>query len=413
MADIYSTMYKLSVALIINDHIIDLPASDVVSIAMVHRYDTATYPIIRFRIQADLSVVQEINESPDNLQIKGNLDAGVYKMNQDTKETTLVAPATSISLQMKGYIENKNIPTSKIETYQVDTSNSGDPLLNASKKIQFEIYGYNDKQIHQMRQRAQSIYRNVSLETVIQDIFRRCGVMDIQMDPIENQKRYDQILIPNLSAIDAFSYFDRYYGIYTYGGLLYGDIDKMYLCSTIANNGTLTVPIYVKGDKQNTDISGMFYTDAGYKMQTTTPSVSVISETDIERILNPEIMSDVNIMTLISNHAPLTRLFDTTDIDTVANKIEQTNILHKMDRTNISIQQAARLNEQITRIDLSGSGFDVGLFHPNTRFNIVFETPIRGMNISDAYRAKYIINVFTNTTGDLMTATTTMQLCTN
>ena len=413
MADIYSTMYKLSVALIINDHIIDLPASDVVSIAMVHRYDTATYPIIRFRIQADLSVVQEINESPDNLQIKGNLDAGVYKMNQDTKETTLVAPATSISLQMKGYIENKNIPTSKIETYQVDTSNSGDPLLNASKKIQFEIYGYNDKQIHQMRQRAQSIYRNVSLETVIQDIFRRCGVMDIQMDPIENQKRYDQILIPNLSAIDAFSYFDRYYGIYTYGGLLYGDIDKMYLCSTIANNGTLTVPIYVKGDKQNTDISGMFYTDAGYKMQTTTPSVSVISETDIERILNPEIMSDVNIMTLISNHTPLTRLFDTTDIDTVANKIEQTNILHKMDRTNISIQQAARLNEQITRIDLSGSGFDVGLFHPNTRFNIVFETPIRGMNISDAYRAKYIINVFTNTTGDLMTATTTMQLCTN
>lgn len=413
MADIYSTMYKLSVALIINDHIIDLPASDVISIAMVHRYDTATYPIIRFRIQADLSVVQEINESPDNLQIKGNLDAGVYKMNQDTKETTLVAPATSISLQMKGYIENKNIPTSKIETYQVDTSNSGDPLLNASKKIQFEIYGYNDKQIHQMRQRAQSIYRNVSLETVIQDIFRRCGVMDIQMDPIENQKRYDQILIPNLSAIDAFSYFDRYYGIYTYGGLLYGDIDKMYLCSTIANNGTLTVPIYVKGDKQNTDISGMFYTDAGYKMQTTTPSVSVISETDIERILNPEIMSDVNIMTLISNHTPLTRLFDTTDIDTVANKIEQTNILHKMDRTNISIQQAARLNEQITRIDLSGSGFDVGLFHPNTRFNIVFETPIRGMNISDAYRAKYIINVFTNTTGDLMTATTTMQLCTN
>lgn len=413
MADIYSTMYKLSVALIINDHIIDLPASDVISIAMVHRYDTATYPIIRFRIQADLSVVQEINESPDNLQIKGNLDAGVYKMNQDTKETTLVAPATSISLQMKGYIENKNIPTSKIETYQVDTSNSGDPLLNASKKIQFEIYGYNDKQIHQMRQRAPSIYRNVSLETVIQDIFRRCGVMDIQMDPIENQKRYDQILIPNLSAIDAFSYFDRYYGIYTYGGLLYGDIDKMYLCSTVANNGTLTVPIYVKGDKQNTDISGMFYTDAGYKMQTTTPSVSIISETDIERILNPEIMSDVNIMTLISNHTPLTRLFDTTDIDTVANKIEQTNILHKMDRTNISIQQAARLNEQITRIDLSGSGFDVGLFHPNTRFNIVFETPIRGMNISDAYRAKYIINVFTNTTGDLMTATTTMQLCTN
>ena len=413
MADVYSTMYKLTVALIINDNVVELPASDIISIAMIHRYDTATYPIIRFRLQADLSVIQEINESPDNLQIRGNLDAGVYKMNTDTKETTLVAPATSISLQLKGYIENKNIPTSKIDEYQVDTSNSGEPLLNASKKVKFEIYGYNDTQIHQMKQRAQSIYRDVSLETVIQDIFRRCGISNVQMDPIENQNRYDQILIPNLSAIDAFSYFDRYYGIYQYGGILYGDIDKMYLCSTVASNGTTTIPIYVKAAKQNTDISGMFNTDGGYKMQTIATSVSVISETDIERILNPEIMSDTNVMTLKTNHTPLTRLFETTDINSVENKIEQTNILHKMDRSNVSIQQAARLNEQITRVDLSGSGFDVGLFHPNSRFNLVFETPIRGMSINDAYRAKYIINMFSNTTGDLMTATTTMQLCTN
>lgn len=413
MADIFSTMYKLTASLIINDHVVDLSASDIISISMVHRYDTATYPIIRFRIQADLSVVQEINEAPDQLQIRGNMDAGVYKMNTDTKETTLVAPATSISLQMKGYIENKNIPTSKIDEYQVDTSESGDPLLNASKKVKFELYGYDDKTIHQMRQRAQSIYRNVSLETVIQDIFRRCGISNVEMDPLENQKRFDQILIPNLSAIDAFSYFDKYYGLYNYGGLLYGDIDKMYLCSTIANNGTQTVPIYVKANQQNTDVTGMFYTEGGYKMQTVAPSVSVISETDIERILNPEIMSDVNLMSLVSNHTPLTRLFNTTDIDSVENKIEQTNILHKMDRSNVSLQQAARLNEQITRVDLSGSGFDVGLFHPNTRFNLIFESPIRGMSMNDAYRAKYIINVFSNTNGDLFTATTTMQLCTN
>lgn len=413
MADIYSTMYKLTAALIINDHVVELSSSDIISIMMMHRYDTATYPVIRFRLQADLSVVQEINEAPDKLQIRGNLDAGVYKMNTETKDTTLVAPATSISLQMKGYIENKNIPTSKIDNYQIDTSNSGDPLLNASKKVTFEIYGYDDRLIHQMRQRSQSIYRDVSLETVIQDIFKRCGISNVQMDPLENQNKYEQILIPNLSAIDAFTYFDRYYGIYNYGGILYGDIDHMYLCSTIANNGTTTVPIYVKSAKQNSDITGMFYTDAGYRMQTVASSVSVISETDIERILNPEIMSDINIMSLVTKNTPLTRLFDTTDIDSVENKIEQTNILHKMQRTNVALQQAARLNEQITRVDLSGAGFDVGLFHPNTRFNLVFESPIRGLSMNDAYRAKYVNSVFTNTNGDLFTATTTMQLCTN
>ena len=35
MADIFSTMYKLTAALIINDHVVDLSASDIISISMV------------------------------------------------------------------------------------------------------------------------------------------------------------------------------------------------------------------------------------------------------------------------------------------------------------------------------------------------------------------------------------------
>lgn len=410
MADVYNTMYKLSLALVIGSNTVTLSPSDVVSIAMIHRYDSASYPIIRLRMYADLSVIQEINEKPDDIYIRGNLDAGVYKMNSDTSSVEMVGSATSLSLEMKGYLENKNIPTSKIDQYQIGTSGDG---LNASKKIAFEIYCYNDRLIHQMKQKSQSVYRDVSIETVVKDIFRRCNVFDTSIDPIQNQKKYNQILIPNLSAIEAFSYFDRYYGLYSHGGMLYGDLDKMYLCDSIAQNNSNTIPIYVQSDKSTSDESGMFRTETGYKMQTAALNVSVITETDVERILNPEIISDVNLNTLASSHTKLTRLFNTTDIDSIPDKIEQKNILHKTDRTTLSIQQAARLNERITRVDLAGAGFDIGIFHPNSRFNLVFESPIRGLNMADCYRAKYICHVLENTSGELFSASTTMQLCTN
>lgn len=411
MADIYNTMYKITLALIIGSTTVEISQSDIISIAMMHRYDTATYPIIRFRLQTDLSVVQEINEHPDDLYIRGNMDAGIYKMNTETRTASMVSPATSFALDMKGYLENKNIPTSKIDTYKMGVASG--QILNSTKKITFELFGYNAELIHQMRRNSISVYRDCTVETVINDIFHRCNVYKTMIDPIENQKRYNQILIPNLSAIDTIAYLDQYYGLYAHGSMLYGDFDGMYLCSTIAKNTTTTIPIYIRSEKNNTDEGGMTQTTNGFKMTTGPTNVSVLTETDIERVLNAETISDTNVNTLVTNHSDLTKLFDTVSIDSLKNRIEQTNIFHKTDKTSLSLQRASRLNEQVTHVDLSGAGFDVALFHPNTRFNLVFESPFRGLNMADAYRPKYACHVFENTGGGVFGVSTTMQLCTN
>lgn len=411
MSEVYNTMYKLTLALVIGQNTVQLSSGDIVSIAIMHRYDTSTYPIIRIRIHADLSVIQDINENPDQIYVRGNLDAGVYRMNTETRSSVMVAPATSMSLEMKGYLENKNIPVSKIDSYKLGISDG--KILNATEKIQFELFCYDAKIIHQMRQKAPSIYRECSLETVITDLFRRCNVFKTNIDPIQNQERYDQILIPNLSVIDAFSFFDQYYGLYPNGSMLYGDMDAMYLCSTVAKNTTTTIPIYVRASTAESDEGGMFQTNNGYYMKTGPLNVSVLSETDIERVLNAETISDTNLTTIVTNHEDLTKLFDTVSIDALKDRIEQINILHKSKKTSLSLQRASRLNEQVTHIDLAGAGFDVGLFHPNSRFNLIFETPIRGLNMADAYRPKYICHVFENNGSELFSVSTTMQLCTN
>lgn len=415
MSSIYNTMYRLSVGLWIGDHqYIPINSSDVVSIAIIHQYDTSTYPIMRFRIYADMELVEDINEDPDHISVVCSLDGGIYQSGDNDETSRIVRTVPSISFTAKAYLENKNIPVSKMDQYKMGEKDTSD--LNVDSKVPFELFVYDDNITHKMRQKAPSIYRNVAVETVVRDLLRRTGLPDNRMkiDAITNQKRYDQILIPNLTTIEAFTYFDRYYGLYDHGGMLYYDFisQTLYLGSSASDNQNV-IPIYVRSEKFNSDEAGIIMINNTPRMQANAMHVSVLSESDIERVLNPEIIANVNVNTLAVDKVPLRELFDTYDINTLTNRIEQKNVLHKTDRKNLSTQEAARLNERITHVDLSGAGFPLDCFTPMTRYNLVFESAVRGINLAKAYRPKYVCHVLHNASGDLFVTQTTMELCSN
>ena len=387
-------------------------ASNIISIAIIHNYDNATYPIVRVRMYTDMEVVENITEDPDHIFVTISLYGNIYKIDQETDVHTIVKPVNSLTISGNGYIENKNIPVSKMDQYKLGIKDTTD--LNVDSKVPFEMYIYAGELVHKMRRKVQSIYRNTTVGTVCEDILK--DVCHINIDPIQNQKRYDQILIPNLTALEAFSFFDRYYGLYPNGGSLYFDTDETaYLSNTAVNNGTDPIPVYVRTEKEDSsNASGVFLHGDRYLHQTQALNASVLSESDIERVMNPEIISDINVHDLSVHFKELDKLFDVSSIDQVkTQRIEQKNILHKTERTTLSIQEAARLNEKITRIDLSGAGFDLSQFKPNSRLNLIFESPIRGLKIAEAYRMKYACHVLTNSSGDIFLPQTTMQLCSN
>ena len=93
--------------------------------------------------------------------------------------------------------------------------------------------------------------------------------------------------------------------------------------------------------------------------------------------------------------------------------IKTPDTLHKFINPYVSSTNAARITERVTRVDVSGVGFDVFRINPRTRFNLIFESPIRGMSINQLYRANTIVHTFSNLSSDLFIAQTTMHLCTN
>ena len=413
MKDVYVTMYTPSLNLLVNNETINLSNSEIVSISFIHNYDTASYPIIRLRIYADLTKIQQICENPDSILVRGCLNGGIYKMNQNTEnESTLVKAVKSINISLKAYIEMKNIPSSTYDQYEDGKKKESD--LNVNVKSPLELYCYNEQLVHYMKKRANSIYKDTSIGTVLHDILQQANVYNAEIDPITNPKKYNQVLIPNMNIIQSISFIDYYYGLYKKGGMMYGDLDKLYIANTDVYNGTTPIPIYVESYKNNNDSSGMTRINNDYQFYIMAPNVSIRSESDIERVLHGPKLAAINLMDMNDiDIVELTNLFEEIKSLSLSENIETPNLLHKTQNKYIGTSYVARLDERITKVDISGTGFDIMRITPKTRFNLIFASPIRGIKIDKQYRATFVCHVLSSTDSGKFIAQTTMNLCTN
>ena len=409
--DKYVTLYYPAMSLVTSGNINTISNSDIVSISFIHNYDTMTHPIIRLRLYSDISLIQTLCDDPDNIEVRGVLTGGIYKMNDDMKSPELVSWGKEISFRLKGYIENKNIPTSVYDQYKDGIKVSSD--INDNVKVPIEVYCYNDRLIHYMKQKSPSIYKNMSLTSIISDMLSRNDIYDFHIDPLHNQTKYKQVLIPNLNLLDSIAFFDQKYGMYKKGAQVYGDLDKLKICDTGVTNTTKPIPIYVESGKSNNDMTGMKYIGDNFQLTTMAGNVSVKTETDIERVLNGPNLAAINLSTMKVTTEELKDLFSDTSRDNYLRKIETPDILFKSASDYVASSYVARLNENITEVDVSGSGFDISRMTVETRYNLIFASPMRGIDIGRLYRASYVCHVLTNLDANLFSAQTTMNLRTN
>ena len=410
----YSVLYRISLVLIVGQTLYELKSSDIVSISIINQYDTKTFPIMRIRLQSDLDMMEMIGEYPNDIKIEMMLDGGMYKMSNDGKTPICVDVASTIPINMKGYVENKNTPTSTMDQFVNGIKKQSD--LNVNVKVPIEIYAYNSNMVYYMKRQCQSIYKNMTVTSVIEDMLGRGSVLPYQMDPLQQQDLFDQILLPNMDIMKGLAFLESYYGMHETGSQVFGDMDgTLYIASTDTRDVvqlTDILPIYVTSYQNNTDSSGYIHPSAGvYYRSIKSDNISVLSETDLEKYTQSRIIGDVNLADSSFNSANLDLIY-ANDVSDIGN-IGTPNVFHKHKNPFISSMYAARIQEKTTRIDVSGAGFDIGDMKIYSRYNIIFESPIRGIDMSALYRASYINHVLSSVGNNLFCATTTMSLCRN
>ena len=60
--DKFSALYRITMSLIIDKTIISIPTADIISISFINNYDALTFPIIRIRLYADISIMENLAE---------------------------------------------------------------------------------------------------------------------------------------------------------------------------------------------------------------------------------------------------------------------------------------------------------------------------------------------------------------
>ena len=418
----YSVFYNVNLFLVVGKlGVFPIDHEDIVSFTVSHQYDTKTYPLIRLRLYSDLSLLQEMVDAPDDIRIRGSIIPNIC-ITDDTGTPTIVKPTGVFAdIDLKVYLEYKNIATSKMDKYSVGLPRSIEDTLNVTNKVPIEIFCYDDRLIHSMRDQAQAVFKGMNIPTVIKAMLDHCGVRKTAIDTFHNQQRFDQILIPNLSIIDAFSFFDTVYGLYPKGGMMYGDMDsKLYIANLDSDNGTKPLPIYVGSYQNDSNQSGLLKTNNEYFMQTAFENVSILTESDIEKVLRAERITSVNVETLSSSTVNLP--FYTESETQVANdvitkqandNISPTLMLHKSTNPYVATMSAARVNETVTRVDVSGAGWDILSITPTSRFNLIFESPLRGVDMAAKYRPAFANHILTTVGHGWYTSQTTMTLCKN
>lgn len=394
---------------------INIPTKDIVSIGIINNYDSMTFPIIRIRIYTDLEIIQKILDNADILYVSINFNSSIYMYNDndDSKsQYTIIGSGNSLSYIQKVYIESKNAPTSKFDQFENGLPRTTD--LNDNNKVPFEFYCYEENIIHKMQKRTKSIYKDISLQSVLNDILITNDIPS-RIDPLDNQNRYKQILLPNLNVMESLIYLDRMYGLYEKGSQVFYDENKLLISNTDTQKSLYgnSIPIYVKSYKSNSDMVGLIkLPDGNMGISVNSTNVSVLTESNIEKTLNGNNINSINVNTFDTTSVELNKLYDKFSNENNLEKISTPDIIHKTSSKYISSMLTARVNERITRIDLSYSGVDI---YPccYKRFNLIFETPIRGLNMNELYRPVTICHLLTNIDGTHFTPQTTMTLCSN
>lgn len=412
----YSTLCEFRISLCNNISTpIILSADDVVSISIQQDYDTSLFPMIRVRLYTDITTLTYINENPKNLDITMSNTGMIYELNQDGTRSNKAICGGNIkiyeNIRLRCYIDSKNSPYTKYDNYQQGIKK--DDSLNTTSKVPITLYCYDDETIRNSKRKVPSIYKNTTLFEAINHMASTCDI-NLTIWPFDNNEKFDQILIPNLSFVDAIAYLDSYYGLYESGGALSTHINSgIMVLSKLDRNYNVSPPqlIRVTSYKSGDSYSGPWFNNNSlYGVMTPDTSVSIKSATDIEQTINARIFSSIN----VDNFNVETSTLDETFEKSTYSNITTPDLIHKTKNKFLTSMYKTLVEEKNTQIDISFNGVyidDFGLYNSYDRFSLSFDNAPRGIDINRFYRPRKITHVFTNVGSGLFSGQTTLQLC--
>lgn len=398
-----------SLKLILPNEIKDISTSSVNKINILYDYEHNAFPVFKLSLVLESSLYYKIIKNKDVVQFYIRLQS--YYQYSDSGDQSLYRDYLSGRFDLilddsdENMKANAKREASRNDFNKMMSSDENDLVM---KDNTIDFFLFKKSHIKGLKKNINKILVNSSISDALLCIFKKAGLENILMSPPDNTKKYDELVIPPMTCIDAIRFLDTYYGIYKFGSMIFFSFGKTYFLSYGGNctaytsderhDTIIVVPMETpkhtieSGVLKKKSISTKYYVVADYK------TISIKNESESNDVLNG---NDITMVDSISGESTSS---SSSAIASGGNseKILENTTENKWLPQTYSAQTSAN---QIV-IDMHIQNYYLNYLKPNKKFSIVFEDPALMRKYKGLYQLCSLDNAMINDGDDLSLTTT-------
>lgn len=375
--------------------------SQILSIEHINDYENNMFAVLKITLNLDLAQKKYIIANKTTIMCKLVIEKIGYDLETETNKTGFEYLYNQV-FEVHFNDDDENTNPELMEQRKAMNATGGTADQNYMNQIDyhesqnlFEIYLFNPILLASSKYVINNIYTESNLQDIVAQMLAQSGHQNVLMGRVDNPEVYQELLIPALPVSKAVVYLDQYYGLYKTGGLVYYDIDRMYILST-NGRATAVMPgewyettILIPSPDESIPGSGMvripgqkiYYpaiNEREVNIQKSTPMKNVSSGHDNKVVVKDGI--DIS-----SSQQNLTK---------PADAVNNTKVVY-VNKTNKYTQDVinARAIENETIIYISANNLDADAFKPNKTYRVIFYSEEKRQRYSGIYRLSYFYNV--------------------
>ena len=358
---------------------IEMDPSNIMSIEKLDHYEYNIRTILKLRLRMDIRRKLWIMKHKREITVKFEL----VKLGQSKEvEEMLCGPETCWNMDFSLRLNDDDEATDTAALFGSMEMNEGDDFREeelekedyyASQNL-VDIYLFNDKLLKASMRKYNEVITSGSIQNIIGRILTKTGHKKILMSRVENNKSYQEVLIPYHEAYKCLAYLDQYYGIYKKGSIIYYDLDKLYI---INPNGKVTAK-----EKDEWVDTVFLITERNESV----PGNGMVRKPNekIFYINIPEENINVGVPSITKNDelgaaarivvadGVSSGLMDS-DSEFVGSKNEIIKYVREADNPYIGSMLTARMEENNCIVYINGDNFDINAFALNKTYKLVFD----------------------------------------
>lgn len=199
----------------------NIPKIRLTKFDIVEDFERNYFPLFSIELTLETSVYKKIVENKDNVRIYLRIDkfarhgeGQIKLLNRKFIDGRFILIMDETFVDYEAQLKQ----TENSTDYKSKTKNDKNQLEKVSNKVRFYLF---PETIDGTKKNVDKVFTDCTVMDVYTWLFYNTKTKNVLMCQPDNLNVYNELIIPPLSTLKAFSFIDTYYGLYKYGSIMF------------------------------------------------------------------------------------------------------------------------------------------------------------------------------------------------